>query len=222
MVVVLAGAEVAWAGMPSITLTDLARMRLQNLSFFVLGILLCSWVVQRIWNGLRGELTGLPRLTFGKAVGLLTVWGFLFVLILTMISGARELMTPGAWDKEGFTYTLVEGSAPTAPPDRLLEDRFQAIDRLRIALWTYAKGNDGRFPPQNDLAAIPDEAWQVPDPSGIRYRYVAGLIADRGQEPLAYEPGIFGPYRLVLRTDGQIVVLGAGAIDQAQRGDQAR
>ncbi len=34
------------------------------------------------------------------------IWGLLFVLVLTMISGARELMTPGAWEKEGFTYVL--------------------------------------------------------------------------------------------------------------------
>jgi hypothetical protein len=31
----------------------------------------------------------------------------LFLLVLTMISGARELMTPGAWEKKGFTYQLV-------------------------------------------------------------------------------------------------------------------
>ena len=34
------------------------------------------------------------------------VWGSLFVLVLTMISGARELMTPGAWKKDGITYVL--------------------------------------------------------------------------------------------------------------------
>jgi hypothetical protein len=35
-----------------------------------------------------------------------TLWGLLFLLILTMISGARELMTPGAWEKHGSTYEL--------------------------------------------------------------------------------------------------------------------
>jgi hypothetical protein len=35
-----------------------------------------------------------------------TLWGLLFLLILTMISGARELMTPGAWEKHGSTYRL--------------------------------------------------------------------------------------------------------------------
>lgn len=213
--IVLASAEVAWAGMPSITLTDLARMRIQTLSFFLLGILICSWIVQRIWNGLSKEFSWLPRLTFGKALGLLTLWGFLFVLILTMISGARELMTPGAWEKQGLTYAIADKSPPAAPPDPLMEERRRAIDRLRIALWTYARSHDGRFPPQDDQAAIPDEAWQVPDPCGIRYRYVLGQIADEGHEPLAYEPGLFGLDCLVLLTDGRIVMMRLDAIDQA-------
>jgi hypothetical protein len=213
-VIVLAGAEVARAGMPSITLTDLARMRIQNLSFFLVGILICSWIVQRIWNGLGKEFPALPRLTFGKALGLLALWGFLFVLILTMISGARELMTPGAWEKERFTSALVGESPPAVPPDRLMEDRLRALDRLRIALWTHARSHDGRFPSQEEQTAIPDEAWQVPDPSGIRYRYVAGQVADEGHAPLVYEPGVFGPHRLVLQTDGRIVVMGFEEIDR--------
>ena len=29
-------------------------------------------------------------------------------IVLTMISGARELMTPGAWERNGVTYRLSE------------------------------------------------------------------------------------------------------------------
>ncbi|WP_169977223.1 hypothetical protein [Tautonia rosea] len=215
VVIVLASAEVAWAGMPSITLTDLARMRMQTLSFFLLGILICSWIVQRIWNGLSKDFTWLPRLTFGKALGLITLWGFLFVLILTMISGARELMTPGAWEKQGLTYTIVEESPTEVSPDPLLEERRRALDRLRIALWTYARSHDGRFPSPDDLTAIPDEAWQVPDPCGMRYLYVPGQIADEGHKPLVYEPELFDLDCLVLQTDGRIVVMTSDAIDHA-------
>ncbi|QDV36404.1 hypothetical protein [Tautonia plasticadhaerens] len=202
--VVLAGADHAWAGMPSVTLTDLARMRVQTISFFLLGVLLCAWVVQRVWNSLGRDFPRLPRLTFGKALGVVTLWGLLFVLILTMISGARELMTPGAWEKDGYTYTIA-GDQPPASPDVDLAGRRQALDRLRIALWTYARSHEGRFPPEDDPEAIPEEAWRVPDPSGMRYLYVPGEAADEGRSIVAYEPGLFDGERLVLRADGRIV-----------------
>src|SRR5438309_1420396 len=99
---------VAYAGMPSLTLTDVGRMRAQTISFFLFGFLLSAWLIQRLWNYLRKDFTILPRLTYGKAVGMVSLWGLLFVLVLTMISGARELMTPGAWKKSGFTYKLAE------------------------------------------------------------------------------------------------------------------
>ena len=113
---VLGRADDARAGMPSIVLTDLARMRLQTISFFLLGILASGWVVQRIWNALGRDFPRLPRLGYGKALGLVALWGLLFVLVLTMISGARELMTPGAWEKDGLTYKLAEDDRP-APVD---------------------------------------------------------------------------------------------------------
>jgi hypothetical protein len=36
---------VARAGMPSITLTDVAKVRLENISFFLAGFLLSAWFV---------------------------------------------------------------------------------------------------------------------------------------------------------------------------------
>jgi hypothetical protein len=33
-----------------------------------------------------------------------------------MISGARELMTPGAWEKQGVTYRLADQAEAKAPP----------------------------------------------------------------------------------------------------------
>src|SRR5579885_1034700 len=91
--------SVAQAGMPSITLMDLARMRVQTISFFLMGLLFSSWIVQLLWNYLCRDFSFLPRLSYGKALSAVILWGLLFVLVLTMISGARELMTPGAWEK---------------------------------------------------------------------------------------------------------------------------
>jgi hypothetical protein len=126
---------VARAGMPSVTLSDLTRMRVQTISFFLLGFLACSWVFQRIWNSLSADFPRLPRLGYGKALEVVTLWGLLFVLILTMISGARELMTPGAWRKAGYTYKLAEEklTATEGPHER---ERRQALERLQIALPT--------------------------------------------------------------------------------------
>src|SRR5437016_1584825 len=89
---------IALAGMPSVNLTDIARLRLETLSFFLFVFLACAKVVQLIWNGLTRDFPRLPRLGYWRSVGLVGLWGLLFLVVLTMISGARELLTPGAWE----------------------------------------------------------------------------------------------------------------------------
>jgi hypothetical protein len=104
----LAFPQVALAGMPSVTFSDMARLRLQTISFFLMGLLLSAAVVMAVWNSLARDFPRLPRLSYFKACGLVILWGLLFVVVLTMISGARELLTPGAWEKQGYTYKLNE------------------------------------------------------------------------------------------------------------------
>ncbi len=195
--------NIAQAGMPSFTLTDIARMRVQTISFFLVGLLLSSWFVQLLWNYLRRDFSSLPRLSYGKALSVGILWGFLFVLVLTMISGARELMTPGAWEKQGFTYRLASPQSAVAPPRTEYEqERRESLDRLRSALWEHAHKHEGRFPAS--AAAIADDLWSSPSPSRPRYLYVGGLMADRGSFPIVYEPAAFGDRRLVLLTNGII------------------
>lgn len=91
---------------PPIVLTDIARLRLEAISFFIATILVSAVVVRWLWNSLRDSFPKLPRLTYGKALTLVLIWGLMFVIVLTMISGARELMTPGAWEKQGPVYRL--------------------------------------------------------------------------------------------------------------------
>ena len=189
----------ARAGMPSIGLSEMARLRFETISFFLMGFLICAWLVRLIWNGLRRDFPGLPRLSYGRSVMLVGMWGLVFLLVLTMISGARELMTPGAWKKQGLTYKLADPTPVEAEQPRKL-----ALDRLRVALWRYAEGHDGRFPADRSDGEIPDDMWRLPDPSGLRYVYVPGLESDAGPTPLAYEPGLFGPARLVLSADGTV------------------
>lgn len=102
--------SVAQAGMPMPPmLTDIAKLRVDAISFFLLVFLASAGIIQLIWNRvLRTAFLRLPRLSYPKAVGLVALWGLLFVIVLTMISGARELMTPGAWERSGAIYRLKE------------------------------------------------------------------------------------------------------------------
>src|SRR5207245_2942369 len=57
---------VAHAGMPSptVVLSDLARLRLQSISFFLAGFLVSALLIQLIWNHLRRDVAWLPRLSY--------------------------------------------------------------------------------------------------------------------------------------------------------------
>jgi len=104
----LSNAAIPLAGMPTPpTLTDIAQMRFEAISFFLFVLLICALLIQLIWNRvLRPGFPRLPRLNYFRALGLMFLWGLLFIIVLTMISGARELMTPGAWEHNGATYKL--------------------------------------------------------------------------------------------------------------------
>src|SRR5690242_855255 len=136
-----------WAGMPSVTveLTDLAKLRVQSISFFALVFLLSAGLACVAWNLLRRDFPALPHLGFVRGLGLTALWGLLFVVVLTMISGARELLTPGAWKKEGWTYTL-DTPALDVPEPVTEAVRRQKIEELRFALWDHARKNGGGFP----------------------------------------------------------------------------
>ena len=106
----LASASTAHAGMPSYTLSDLAKARLDSISFFIVLLLLLALLVKFLWNYLARDFQKLPKMTYPRALAAVTLWGLLFLVVVTMISGARELMTPGAWEKQGSTYKLKDGS----------------------------------------------------------------------------------------------------------------
>jgi hypothetical protein len=201
----LAAPAVAQAGMPAIMLTDVARLRVQTISFFLLGFLLSAWGIQAIWNRLSRDFPRLPRVGYRTALGVTTLWGLLFILVLTMISGARELMTPGAWEKAGYTYRLkTEGGATTtepAPP-KLLAERQAKLETLRTALWAWAAQHGGNLPASVEEAGLHRGIWETPDAARFPYVY----FSDRrlGEPaPLAAEPEVFGAERLILFADGR-------------------
>jgi len=205
------------AGMPAPpVLTDIARARLEVLSFFVVVFLLAALAVKVLWNSIAKRCPSWGTIGYLLALGLTSMWGVALVLVLTLISGARELMTPGAWERNGITYRL-SGPPATDADSRLRALREQGLQRLRDALWKYAAAHGGRFPPHDFGDAIAESLWLAADPSGIRLIYVPSLKADKGAVPLVYEPGIFGSVRLVLLTDGSIGEMTLEEIRQALR-----
>jgi hypothetical protein len=195
---------VADAGMPSLTLTDVARIRLENISFFLVVFLLAALCIKLIWNYLAKDWTFLPRLSYPRALGLTTLWGLLFILVLTMISGARELMTPGAWEKQGATYRLAKTDAERSAEDAVRDaKRRQQLELLRAALWEYAVANQGAFPSASTDPAIPAELWKLPDSSGLQYLYRAGNLS-RDERLVAYEPELYANGRMALLASGEI------------------
>lgn len=191
----------ALAGMPMLHLSDLAELRFQAISFFLLALVLSALGVRALWNRLAADFPRLPRLGVRQAFAVIVLWGLAFHLVLTMISGARELMTPGAWTPEGSTYQLTRKEALEARDEHTRRERLEA---LRGALWAYAEAHGGSFPDSEWDPAVDQDLWPSTDPTSARFVYLGGQAADQGHTPLAWEPGVFGAERLVLFTDGEI------------------
>lgn len=214
-------ATTAFAGMPALLPDDLptrlklhdsAIERLGAISFFLGGVFLCSLAVCLLWNYLQRDFNWLPRLTVGKALALVVLWGLLFVIVLTMISGARELMTPGAWRKQGFTYKLAEPTVQPPPaenaPDSDLVARRHRLGGIRTALWLWAGAHDGQLP-----AALEETGSEAGD-----LIYIPGRSLDNFGETLVMEGEAAGSNRLALRTDGEIVALTPAQADPPDNG----
>lgn len=196
----------ALAGMPAVFLSDVARVRLSAVSFFCACFLVSAKGVQALWNALRADFPALPLLSYRRALQLLGLWGAAFVLVLTMISGARELMTPGAWTRQATTYKLT-GSSQDRMSSTALVARRARLERLRIELWRYAAQHAGAFPPHDLVDDIPAADWDAGDPSGARFIYAPGATPDHGAVPVVWEPGVFGADRFALLSNGDITNL---------------
>jgi hypothetical protein len=177
-------------------LTDVAKLRLEDISFFGFLLLLAALGIRFLWNYLARDFPRMPRLSFGKALSLTVLLGLFMLLILVMISGAREILTPGAWYRQGSHYRPNDvGNA---------EERQQTIGVLRATLMQYAHNHDGHFPPHDYVGDIPSKVWEAPDSAGTRYIYLGGLTLAQTNALLVCEPQNFGDERLVIFTDGSI------------------
>lgn len=188
----------ASAGMTVITLTDIARARLDALSFFLVTYLVICWVVKLLWNYLGKTFTVLPKLNYTRALGLVFLSGMMFYVVLTMISGARELLTPGAWEKQGVGYRTREGGVAYLSKD----ERRSSLRQLQGAIWAYAKQHEGKAPPGPLVQGIEPELWQFR--GGGLYCLMPDVRPGGGREVLVYEPSTAGGRRFVLLADGNI------------------
>jgi hypothetical protein len=186
----------ALAGMPSYDLSDIVALRLEEISFFSILILGCALGVRLMWNSLAKDFPRLPRLSYMRSLSLTALLGLLLLLVLTMISGARELLTPGAWRKQGATYRL--NAAVTEPVRRA------ALESLWLALFDYAQKHGGQFPPHDFSPEVPERLWLAPDREGTRFIYLPGLTTEARTNLLACEPVELGEGRFALFANGEI------------------
>jgi len=201
--------QIAFAGMPSISLSDVAAMRFESISFFVFVLLGSAFAIQVLWNWLRRDFSRLPRLTYAKACGIVVLWGLLFVIVLTMISGARELLTPGAWEKVGLTYRLKKQNLSQIDERelKLREVERKHLEQLADLLALYAVNHGGNYPESQTVAEIPPARWLIRPHGEIRFSYTPGLQTSDTEVPLAYSPMSDGKPIPVLLAGGEITQL---------------
>lgn len=204
----------AWAGMPSFTLSEPASMRLEVISFFGMAFLACSAVVRWLWNSLRNDFPRLPVLGFARAAGLTLVWGMLFLLVLTMISGARELLTPGAWRKEGLTYQLADPLPGPAAPiqespavsehERLRQLRRESLRTLFAALSRQGSEPGTGYPSAAEFDSDWSSRFPLPERPGARYVYTPPQGSPSPRQILVIEPFVYADARIALFQSGDI------------------
>lgn len=181
------------------TLSEVAEARLEVISFFTVGYLLLAWAVKGLWNILTKTFESLPKLTYRAALSLMLVSGLLMYVILTMISGARELMTPGAWERQGIGYQLRDAPAQTDQGRRQT-----SMEELKSALWTFAQEHDGTFPAGVFDPAFPRSRWIHPMGNAYFCYLPPTETSSPSRKILVYEPATAGPKRYVLLSDGSI------------------
>lgn len=197
-------------GMTSYSLTEVAETRLDSISLFLIAFAFSALILRWAWNLLARDFAWMPHLSYLQALAALVVSGLFVYVALSLIAGARELMTPGAWVRTGSTHRL---ATPERDPKPWLNaGRQAALEQLRDQLWEYATENEGTLPANRMDRAIPESAWIGIHPQGEPYGYVPGVQPGGGSRILVFEPDSYGSIRFVLQEDGDIVKLSASEL----------
>ena len=196
----------AQAGMTTYDLNDVVRLRVEDISFFFALLLVSGLGIRLLWNHVAKGLPILPRMSYVRALCLTALLSLLMLLVLSMISGARELLTPDVWRRQGNAYYVNESAAEPM--------RRQSIEALRASLNDYARDHAGRFPQHDFISEIPEKIWQSPDRKGTRYIYIGGGSVAGGANLIAYEPAHFGEQRFALFANGEIRTMSSADLRQ--------
>jgi hypothetical protein len=204
----------AQAGMTVYSLRDIYRLRLQEISFFLVMLLGCAFLLKLLWNHAFKAMPSVPRLGFMQASCLALLLGLTMLLLLTIISGIREVLTPGAWRHQGTSYRLNDQAQEPA--------RRRGLEQLRSALFDYARAHGGKFPANDFVPEITDKLWEAPDQLGSHYVYSGGLTTNHPGALLAIEPVNFGDRRFGLTVSGEIHLFSQTEIDAKRSTSAAR
>lgn len=191
-------------------LDSVVDVRLQAISFFLFLFFLSAFAVRWLWNRGWAKATNAPDLPYSTAVLITFAWGMACIVILTMISGARELMTPGAWQQQGWTYKLAEATPGKVPDSEA--SRKAALSELRFHLFRYAAQNDGKFPVSKEELDN-SELWEIPEHSGFQFLLRPDQTATGEARVLVMEPEI-EKERLVIMTNGMIGSMTSEALNR--------
>ena len=202
------------AGMPSVSLSLSGTERINAISFFLAVILFSTLIIKFCWSQLAALFPQIPKGTFLQSLAVSLLFGLGSIIVLTMISGARELMTPGAWEPDGITYRLSSQQEPTSEGNAQPgEDRYQFAERerkisqLRDLLLSYAAEHENRFPQSKEEAGFAEDAWQLPAALGGEYLLFSGRTFENQSVPVVVEPEVGG---------SQWAILANGSIENFQ------
>lgn len=209
--------QVAQAGLPSdlLHLTHIAELRLQSMSFFLMVLLASAFFLKLLWNLLARDFPKLPPLSYQAALAGSVLWGLMVLFVMTTISGAEELLTPGARERTGQTKQLVQADSEKAIPlQSSLKARRAKMNELHFALFVYAAAHKGQLPDNPEATNFAEEFWMQPGGLNVKYGYVKGQKVGDSYDPMAFEQAVYDDGKqLVLFADGSIKVL---TLDEAK------
>jgi hypothetical protein len=216
--------KTAMAGMPTVSLSDVGRLRFSTISFFLVLILVSAAGIRFLWNSVRRDFPALPLLSFRGALTGVILWGLVFVVVLTMISGARELMTPGAWIKNGLTYRQASEPQTTdsdtiaAEVKRQLNEQSARITQLQllgVALREFADQHGGAWPTAEEFQQLPEELRTMPGDLQAAYLYRAADFADADSADKTDSVAVLEP--AVLNDEQQLALFRSGVVGPFRR-----
>lgn len=209
---ILEGRALAWTPSARTALSDLARTRLDALSFYAVGWLLCCAGFRLVWNVIAIGRPTWPRLTYRRTLLGSMILSVGLLAILTFLAGVWEVTSPGAWRRSSAAahlsgaFALEPSELPSPLPRAGVggDERRSRLETLRQHLWADARSRDGAFPASREDSSVPSDLWSQPGFPSVLYIYRPGLRLDGPSTPLVMEYELFDDGRWVLMTDGTI------------------